>query len=120
MDIDERVAREVMEWESIDYPILGWLTKKPCTLMDLMRVENWHPSTNIDQAWMVVEETREKDWYFELTQWPDGIWLAEFFESGLGYIIHGQAESDTAPMAICQAALKAKGHEADRPEEVEG
>jgi len=97
MDIDERVAIEVMGWESIDYPIRGWLTKKPCTLMDLMRVENWQPSKRIDQAWMIFEQL-EEDWQLNAVGGKYMLWQ----EKTLG------PWADTAPMAICLASLKAK------------
>ena len=64
------------------------------------------PSTDIAAAWTVVEKLRGCD------QWPEigatgRSWYCEF-EGEPGVIVEGFG--DTAPLAICRAALKAVGH----------
>ena len=75
-------------------------------------------STNIAAAWEVVEKLRQQYPLTKLVAKPHGpaAWQCEFFYSSDGRLtlpacdIH-LAEADTAPLAICLAALKAVGHE---------
>lgn len=59
------------------------------------------PSTKIEHAWLVVEKLQKDNWYFQIMRMPQskpGYWHAEF--GGVkGY-------ADTAPLAICLAALE--------------
>lgn len=65
-----------------------------------------HYSTDITTAWQVVTQMSADGWKFELLQ-SCGMWYARFRKvndpkrSGLC------ADADTAPMAICVAALRA-------------
>ena len=114
--LNERIAVEVMgfiveqmtdpggdvgPWYRIDGEsdpaddIVGW-----CPVADY--------STDIAAAWEVVEYMRAKDeWAFTLGTDTDGDWDATFWE---GDTFH-DATADTAPHAICLAALKAIGAE---------
>ena len=101
-DIDERVAIEVMGWKRGHF---CWVTDKGRHI----DVTEWQPSKRIEQAWMVVEKLREEE-FFVCIQGGDDVtrnswWVAIADEEG-----SISAESDTAPMAICQAALEAKGY----------
>jgi len=64
-------------------------------------------STDIARAWEVVEKM--KNYLFVCGRTDDGIWEAYFFpvNSGIGKL--SEAHGDTAPSAICRAALKAMG-----------
>lgn len=63
-----------------------------------------HYSTDIAAAWEVVEKM--KNYLFVCGRTDDGIWEAYFFpvNSGIGKL--SEAHGDTAPSAICRAALK--------------
>jgi hypothetical protein len=72
----------------------------------------WIPkpySTDIAAAWEVVETFDRKSWdvsVSSLTDNDDEVWevfFAEYFEDGVGRI--GKASAETAPLAICRAAL---------------
>ena len=100
-DIDERVAIEVMGF----------------TIIDDLHVKNehgeyvfdgtpWQPSKRIDQAWMVVEQMKVDGWTLLLCQQRGGLWVAGFDNVDNPKV---SDDADTAPMAICQAALEAKG-----------
>lgn len=66
-----------------------------------------HYSTDIAAAWKVVEKMG--NYLFACGRTDDGIWEAYFFpvNSGIGKL--SEAHGDTAPSAICRAALKAMG-----------
>lgn len=73
-------------------------------------------STRINIAWSVVK-VMMPEWRFKLLDFqeqPSITWLARFKgRSGAINHIEHEAIEDTAPMAICLAALKAKGVEVD-------
>lgn len=74
-----------------------------------------HYSTNIAAAWLVVEKLR-KTWAIELHS-REGVWnclVEEGDEVTAHYIATKEAE--TAPLAICLAALAAVGYHVDRKE----
>lgn len=80
--------------------------EKPITSgMALRHMEKWHNipyySTDIAAAWTVVEKIKSKDRaiFFELVNSVNYKWECQ--------IGGGNAEADTAPHAICLAALKA-------------
>lgn len=71
---------------------------------DLRLVERY--SSDIAAAWKVVEKLNADDWRLDLRSndnWHD----ASFSKDGSLIMV----DSDTAPLAICLAALKAKGIE---------
>lgn len=63
-------------------------------------------STDISAAWEVVEKLAPKEDEFRITRYHLQEWscVFEFFNQSA-------VSADTAPMAICLAALKAVGHE---------
>ncbi len=69
----------------------------------------FQPSTRIADAWLVVERLEKDDWSFgiEITrkfihsELVD-IWECYFCDDNTSY----EADADTAPLAICLAALK--------------
>ena len=89
-NIDERVA----EW-------MGWKRGHFCWVTDKGRhidVTEWQPSKRIEQAWMIFEQL-EGDWQLNAVGGKYMLWQ----EKTLG------PWADTAPMAICLAALEATG-----------
>ena len=100
MNIDREIAEKIMGWIDPD-PVESnmWCDKShfPTSLKSM-----WHPSTDIKQAFEVVEKMREKGSIFTLCDQDPGEkpeWDAQFFS-----VI---ATDDTPAMAICLAALKA-------------
>lgn len=70
-------------------------------------------STSIEAAWLVVEKLKNEDMFVEIFA-PRGElhWVCRFYhfsKAELGDSIVGGG-ADTAPHAICLAALKAVGH----------
>lgn len=71
--------------------------------------DGWMPrfhSTNIAAAWEVVEKLGQKELNFFIESCkPHYNWWAQFVPHNKDDEVHGEA--DTAPLAICRAALKA-------------
>jgi hypothetical protein len=68
----------------------------------------YHPrpfSTDLSAAWEVVEKMKQNNWFFILSDnlFPDR-WEASFFWDPNQTMIEAIAE--TAPLAICRAALR--------------
>ena len=76
-------------------------------------------STDIYAAWAVVEKMRERGWQFNIFS-PNsegGEWEAEFSRPGPVHadeLWANEVAAETAPLAICGAALAALGSEASR------
>lgn len=62
-------------------------------------------STDIAAAWEVVDSLRSRfeGFYWNLNETYDGMWTVNFWPKG------SELNGDTAPHAICLAALKAVG-----------
>jgi hypothetical protein len=109
--LDARVAVEVMGWQKSDeedyergWPAgLWWDGGKPRS--------SWSPTTDIAQAWEVVEEMVRKGWWLFL-EYDHNIkrYLAAFSN---GVEETPMEDCTTAPLAICEAALAA-GEEGER------
>ena len=78
------------------------------------RILGFSPSTDISAAWDVVEKMREIDHYIcPQIYWDDqdglepGCWVAEFnrYAKKINDYRHFEAVANTAPLAICRAAL---------------
>jgi len=104
MDIDREMAEKVMGLFDPD-PIKSnvWVNEERSICM---RKCDWRPSTNISQAFQVVEKM------------GDGVWQLIIKKSSDGYYVEirknrdvasGWAESNTIEMAICLAILEARG-----------
>ncbi len=64
-------------------------------------------STDIAEAWEVVEKITEKHWKFKLRRLPGKDYMA-YFQNLLSFPTESEsAPSKSAPLAICRAALKA-------------
>lgn len=67
-------------------------------------------SRDIDAAWQVVAKLRADGWWFSLTQDNTDIWDAKFWKGepkGWFPTAEAYGTADTAPLAICRAALAA-------------
>lgn len=117
-EIDALVAEHVFGWQRWDTfhdkgqtrPVTMWFRpdyKYP--------IEAPQFSTDLLAAWQVVEKMNEAGWWItELRQKVVGYkWGVEFVKDGEWMNIDGHqlAGADTAQMAICLAALRAKGIE---------
>lgn len=97
-ELDREVAEKVMGWKW-NSGLLWWDVPPDGTNI----VADFQPSSNIADAWLVVEKMPMSIWPvfkgFEATVYH---WCAELEGDYEGF-----AEADTAPEAICKAALKA-------------
>lgn len=109
-ELDRLIGEKVMGWACKDaYGCDGlvWFDASGSELIDYgPTAYGWSPSTNIAHAWEVVERVRLQD-YGSLELWWDAgaeWWCALFrFKSETPEML----TADTAPLAICRAALKA-------------
>lgn len=65
-----------------------------------------HYSTDIADAWQVVEAMRERGWHPEIRWISDWDCKAKWWVNFGGHRLY-DATADTAPLAICRAALRA-------------
>jgi hypothetical protein len=117
-ELDALVAEKVMGWTLCDRVAMGWGDGPPVFATgedpydDTARPsrQDWRPSEDIAAAWEVVENWRNRcngegvvllSWHSEEWVCELGIWGVE---SGFRH-----APADTAPLAICRAALLAVG-----------
>lgn len=104
-ELDALVAEKVFGWE-VDWAVPTYPTVDMKRISDDpvavgLRTGSIPPySTDIAAAWQVGESLSAKGHWFEIRRRPDGGYWAAFGE-GMS------AEADTAPLAICLAALKA-------------
>jgi len=103
-ELDALVAEKVMGWVHID----GFVVTMAVPSWDqgnnvYLEVAKWNPSTSISDAWLVIEEVTKaghRNRYPVL--WQDkgtDLWACEFG------CVQGRW-CDTAPEAICRAALE--------------
>ena len=64
---------------------------------------DWYPSTDMSAAWQVVEHLRDR-WTVQIRSDGERLWCVTFRTSTVHH-----AKGDTAPLAICRAALKMVG-----------
>jgi len=106
-ELDALVAEKVMGWKKLNDTGLSW--RSPDEGFSNLP----YFSTDISAAWQVVEKMRETRW-IEVHSTIDGEWAAFYTPIGttdMNQAIHEYAKASTAPLAICRAALKAKGVE---------
>lgn len=71
-------------------------------------------STKIEWAWKVVEKLRETKIFSLYDAWDENdnpIFGANFQYNDMYHVINYEAYAETAPLAICKAALKTAGVE---------
>ena len=109
-EIDRLVAEKVMDWVQGEYAKDKWYYKKNGQIHGMAKfVKDWNPSTNIADAWQVAEKLMKNGLFFNVLKWIDGDFVARFEN----HKVSVKAEAETAPLAICLAALKSVGVEVD-------
>jgi hypothetical protein len=104
-DLDALIAVKVMGWRTHSHSERMWYTGYTSIPKD-----NFKPSSEISAAW----EALEKFDSYTLTRTIDGGAYCEILWLNYGsFDIIGTGEAEAAPMAICLAALKAKGLKVD-------
>ena len=110
MTINEQVATRVMGWEwkpPYEISFGGTNPEWPCRgawQAGLIYVEVFDPAHSMADAWMVVEKMRDDDLRIQIWSGPPR-WVCKIW-TGANHDF-GSASADTAPLAICLAALKA-------------
>lgn len=107
-ELDALIAEKVMGWtphcqNPAHYVEVANSTSEMSVIQEV--VAYWRPSTDIAAAWQVVEKLRAAGWFYSLS---DAVEIPE-------YIVmfyqpdspDAQAMDESAPLAICRAALKA-------------
>jgi hypothetical protein len=112
-EIDAAVAVRVMGWHKHPtHPMGLWSLPNGDTAK---LIDSWSPSTDWNDAAEVVEKMRQSKWCLILRTYPSG--TAEKFETSYRAKFYsavsagtlGECTYDSAPLAICLAALKAVG-----------
>lgn len=110
-ELDALIAEKVMGWFdyyphfSTEHHFSGWFAEVPKDKLGIcMADEDWSPSTDIAAAWEVVEkvdadlDARCVDVWRDANHWNFSI----HYDKRVSI-----ASADTAPLAICRAALLA-------------
>jgi len=107
--LDELMATRVMGWKETDANSItssrvwrvngdGWKNSP-----ERISVNSWHPSTNISQAFEVVDQMIA-DYYIEIYHNKgERTWMVFILDEKNQWDV----EADTLPLAICEASLKA-------------
>jgi hypothetical protein len=108
--IDRLIAEKVMGWEKDKKQTERWDTS-----FGLLHEYDWEPSTDISDAWEVVEKMKEMGFNYFMQDCYTKSHAVTFIhwintENGKSQK-HYDNISETAPMAICLAALKAVNSE---------
>lgn len=105
--LDRLVAEKAMGWkiDNKDDPAFP-LIRKSNDMTDWIELAGWQPTTNIQQAMMVVDKMIERDYQEVVMVWESGGWIVELYKHQQSYD-GGEARDKSLPMAICLAALKA-------------
>lgn len=103
-ELNDAVALEVMGWKRLPQRFPGRALLQPPTRNDDLGEPVPGYSAHIQNAWLVVEKMREKGCGATVTVNPRGTYCAWFNTT---YNQRHVAAGDTAPEAICRAALAA-------------
>lgn len=106
--IDALVAEKVMGWGIHKRNTAFWVKSDRVDEVEarpIAFIHEWQPSTDISQAWQVVEKLRNNI-YCQIEFWEDRNYSVNIItESGNS----GYKEDKSISMAICLAALQAVG-----------
>lgn len=112
-ELDALIALEVFRY-TLDYEFADTLGA-PCVPELRDGYDEWgmlpHYSTDMADAWLVVEKFRADGCFFDLGDKPsdlDDLTSARTWNAFINRTTRGP-DSDTAPLAICRAALAACG-----------
>ena len=100
MTNEERLAVEVMGANYNPSQDLYWWGED-----SFVYKKDWHPFTNIEQAFMLVEKMMSNGWRFSLSSFQE----SNFFWCGLSHdkpILMRDASGSTPSKAICNAIIK--------------
>jgi hypothetical protein len=105
-ELDAEIAEKVFGY-TLDYEFADTLGA-PCVTELRDQYDEWgmlpHYSTEIDDAWYVVDKMRREGWRVSVSEVSDALWNCRFCpEDTAAYVF---ALADTPPLAICLAALK--------------
>ena len=108
-ELDALVAEKVMGFSEVMThtelkPGKNFMLTEEGVVLDFS-FERWLPSTDIAAAWEVVEKIKQPDIRVEIETpfgWPH--WACRFYR---GPDVLGGSGGETAPLAICRAALAA-------------
>ena len=111
--IDALVAEHVMGWYQGDGEN-GHLFYYYSDGLNMGHINDWRPSTDIAKAWSVLPILHKELWFVKISQMQeaDPNWISYEVVVRFGQIIF-ESKNDNPAMAICLAALKAKGVEVD-------
>jgi len=106
-EMDALVAKKVMGWKIKHYggDVFYWKLKGK----DIGLVDMWEPSTNIADAWKVVEKFADMPHIFPEIR-KSGVWVCSIWKNDAGKKDFGwisESHATTASLAICRAALLA-------------
>jgi len=110
-ELDTRIAIKVMGWTRVERSTTGIAYPPRPSGFDPARHAYHsvpHYSTDIAAAWLVVERMKDNGCSLQL-HWEAGRsrqWVADFVEES-DEEFTGEQLGDTAPLAICRAALAA-------------
>lgn len=102
-ELDTKVAEVVMGWTRVDD-----LHYRDANGQYMTDGSTFSPSTDWGDAGLVVEKMRQQGRDFVMES-NGGEWWAQF--AGTEPFLSGHSDGDTAPLAICRAALAALGKE---------
>jgi hypothetical protein len=106
-ELDALVAEKVMGWIKYIQLDVSWWSDSDYLNddgIDLM-VCDFKPSTNLQQAFEVVEKMRERGWYeIRISILQDVVAISMWQDDNTCRI---EAEAETIPLAICRASLLA-------------
>jgi hypothetical protein len=119
-EIDILVAENVIGWirEERQHKDLGYLV----TAIDWYKITDgvrhnithkavyFKPSTNISDAWLVLEKLREIGIHSQIDVQKTTEYINQCMLHKKGLVLC-RVSADTAPLAICMASLKAVGYE---------
>lgn len=107
-ELDALVAEKVMGWSLDGY--FWYCGDKPTRYKSGLFEDEFSPSTDIAAAWEVVEKLNLISWNRVLAKTSDGRWCtAVFSEMDQDHCCEYDTIAESAPHAICLAALKAVG-----------
>ncbi|MGB3568429.1 MAG: hypothetical protein WBA30_14905 [Priestia megaterium] len=105
-EIDALIAEKVMGWSVARFENIN-VTEAYTESCTLIIGEDFSPSTKIQTAWLVVEELKQQGFYSfhtDLSLDSGQEWWSWHFSKGVN---NYGSQQETAPLAICMAALKA-------------
>lgn len=116
-EIDFLVADEVLDWIYYYDKKLRAGTWLDAGLKRVACADNhlspFSPSTNIQDAWLVVEKLKKDNTLININHHKNGYYADIWFKDLQGAVPYKDTYADTAPLAICLAALKSVGVEVE-------